>query len=127
MRRVRHSFAIFAVAVTAFVLGSGTGYAGDSADPSSYREYDIGDGRVTLDVQDAPFGQVVTDLIQPRTTVNIFVSTEAAEQRVTIRAVDLHWVQAHGAMVERIGVGKKKEAKVSPAPAPAAAASAGAH
>ena len=31
------------------------------------------------------------------------------------------------AMVERIGVGKKKEAKVVPAPAPAAAASAGAH
>jgi multidrug efflux pump len=31
------------------------------------------------------------------------------------------------AMVERIGLGKKKEAKVVPAPAPAAAASAGAH
>jgi HAE1 family hydrophobic/amphiphilic exporter-1 len=31
------------------------------------------------------------------------------------------------AMVERIGLGKKKEAKVGPTPTPAAAASAGAH
>ncbi len=42
-------------------------------------------------------------------------------------AVGVFLIPGLFAMVERIGFGKKKEAKVVPAPAPAAAASAGAH
>ncbi len=77
--------------------------AGEAADPDSYREFDIGDGTVTIDVQDALLGQVVADRIQPRTRVNIIVAPEAAEQKVTMRVIDLHWIQTLDAMVERIG------------------------
>ena len=42
-------------------------------------------------------------------------------------AVGVFLIPGLFAMVERIGFGKKKEAKAVPAPAPAAAASAGAH
>ncbi len=77
--------------------------ADEVVDPDSYRSYDIGDGTVTLDVEDAVFGQVVRERIQPRTRVNIIVAPEAAEQRVSLRVVDLHWVQALDAMVEKIG------------------------
>ncbi len=104
-RDVRRAGARLAgVLALAWILGAGAvAHAGDAADPDSYRAYDVGDGRVTLDVQDAVFGQVVAERIQPRTTVNIFVAPEAAEQRVTLRVVDLHWVQALDAMVEKIG------------------------
>ena len=70
--------------------------------PDSYREYDIGDGTVTLDVQDAPFGQVVADRIQPRTRVNIVVAPEAQEQQVTLQVLNLYWVQTLDALVAAI-------------------------
>ncbi|MHC5011216.1 MAG: type II secretion system protein GspD [Planctomycetota bacterium] len=102
---VRKTFGMAALTLAlAVVLGTGAGVqAGEGADPDSYRGYDVGDGKVTMDVQDAVFGTVVTDIIQPRTRVNIIVAPEAAEQRVTLRVIDLHWVQALDAMVERIG------------------------
>ena len=77
--------------------------AADPADPDSFRSLDVGRGVVTMDVQDRPFGQVVTEVIQPQTRVNIVVSPDAAEQTVSMRVVDLHWVQALDALTERIG------------------------
>jgi type II secretory pathway component GspD/PulD (secretin) len=94
---------VVAALLAGFLAAGSPSRAGDGADPDSYRGFDVGDGRVTLDVQDAAFGQVVSERIQPRTRVNILVSNEAAEQRVTIRVIDLHWVQALDAMVEKIG------------------------
>lgn len=92
------------VCALALVLSTGSSLlAGEHVDPDSYREYDIGDGTVTLDVQDAPLGQIVADRIQPRTRVNIVVAPEAAEQSVTLRVVDLYWIQALDTMVEKIG------------------------
>jgi type II secretory pathway component GspD/PulD (secretin) len=77
--------------------------AGDAADPETYRSYDVGGGLVTLDVQDAPFGQVVREQIQTRTRVNIDVSKAAADLPVTIKVVDLHWILALDAMCDKIG------------------------
>jgi type II secretory pathway component GspD/PulD (secretin) len=98
------------------VLAAGLGlsaraHAADGRfDPSSFREYDIGDGRVTFDVSDAPFGEVVTQRIQPRTRVNLIVAPEAADERVTLRIVDLHWIQALNALSERINGALIREA-----------------
>ena len=106
MTRQVHRVSMFSVAVlglTVLLMTGGPSFAGESADPDSYRSYDVGDGLVTIDVQDAVLGQVVAERIQPRTRVNIIVAPEAAEQRVSLRVVDLHWVQALSAMVERIG------------------------
>lgn len=91
--------ALVALALVAF-LGCGTALAGP--DPSSFREFDIGDGRVTFDVTEAPFGQVVAEKIQPKTRVNLVVSSLAAAEKVTLRVVDLYWVDALDTMTERI-------------------------
>jgi type II secretory pathway component GspD/PulD (secretin) len=89
-------------ALVALVLATvGTARA-DELDPDSFRALDIGDGRVTFDVQEAVFGQVVAERIQPRTRANIFVSPEAADLRVTLRVVDLHWTQALDALAEKV-------------------------
>lgn len=101
-RVVRRALALALVA-TLVALPLGRAQAGDDADPDSYRSLDVGSGVVTLDVQDAPFGQVVEELIQPRTRVNLIVAPEAAEQPVSLRVADLHWVQALDALTERIG------------------------
>lgn len=77
--------------------------AANDIDPAVYQQYDVGNGRVTLDVQDAAFGDVVRQLIQPRTRVNIFIAPEALNERVTIRAVDLHWSRVLSEMTRRIG------------------------
>src|SRR5262245_49325894 len=80
-----------------------TARADESAvDPSTYREFDVGDGRVTFDVTEAPFGQVVRERIQPKSRVNIYVAPEAENERVTLRVVDLYWVHALDMMAEKI-------------------------
>jgi len=90
------------LAVAAFSI-AGPAQAGDTRfDATSFREYDVGDGRVTFDVADAPFAAVVAERIQPRTRVNILVAPEAAEERVTLKMLDVHWVQALVALTERI-------------------------
>lgn len=88
------------VAFALVLLGRGAALAG--SDPSSFREFDIGDGRVTFDVTEAPFGQVVAEKIQPKTKVNLVVSPQAAAEKVTLRVVDLYWVDALDTMTERI-------------------------
>jgi type II secretory pathway component GspD/PulD (secretin) len=100
MTRTWIGAALAASLVLSFALPAA---AGDDSDPETYRQFNVGTGKVTLDVQDAPLGQVVEERLQPRTRVNIIVSPDAAEQRVTLRVVDLHWSQALDAMVERIG------------------------
>ena len=65
------------------------------------REFDIGDGLVTFDVTEQPFGQIVTERIQPKTRINLFVTPEAASERVTLRVVALHWTQALSLMAEK--------------------------
>lgn len=102
-RRWSSVLVAFGILSALCVAGSPVADAWEGADPDSYREYDIGDGSVTLDVQDAPFGQVVRERIQPRTRVNIIVAPEAEDQLVTLRVVDLHWVQTLDAMAEKIG------------------------
>ena len=77
--------------------------ADERADPESYRGYDVGGGLVTLDVNDAPFGEVVRERIQSRTRVNIDVSREAMDLPITLKVVDLHWVLALEAMANKIG------------------------
>ncbi len=85
-------------------LGSGPeAFAGGEADPESYRTLDVGDGKLSVDVADAPFGQVVRERIQPRTSVNIVVSPEAEAQTVSLRVVDLHWVLVLDLLTRRIG------------------------
>src|SRR5687767_9120986 len=56
------------------VLGAASTIAEAGTDVSSLREFDVGDGKVTFDVSDAPFGQLVREKIQPRTRVNVIVS-----------------------------------------------------
>jgi type II secretory pathway component GspD/PulD (secretin) len=92
-----------ALSLTLGLLPAATARAGEDADPETFRTLDVGSGVVTLDVQDAPFGQVVEELIAPRTRVNIIVAPEAADQPVSLRVADLHWVQALDALTERIG------------------------
>jgi type II secretory pathway component GspD/PulD (secretin) len=94
---------LVAVAVLAILAVSGTRAAAEGSDPETFRTLDVGDGRVTFDVVDAPFADVVKERIQPATRVNIVVSADAAAQRVTFRIVELHWVQALDALAEQIG------------------------
>lgn len=82
---------------------AGRASAGDATDAASYREFDVGDGRVTFDVTDVPLKQLVSERIQPKTRVNIFVSPEAEGEKVTLRVVDLYWVHVLDAMVAKIG------------------------
>ena len=89
--------------VASLLSGSSSAVAGEAADPETYRSYDVGGGLVTMDVQDAPFGQVVRDLIQPRTRVNIDVAKEAQDLPISIRVVDLHWILTLDAMADKIG------------------------
>ncbi len=77
--------------------------AGDATDAASYREFDVGDGRVTFDVTDVSLKQLVADRIQPKTRVNIFIAPEAEAEKVSLRVVDLHWVHVLDAMVAKIG------------------------
>ena len=79
MRRQTVIGAVLTAILLACVLGSGPAIAREGEDPESYRQYDIGGGLVTLDVQEAPLGQVVEQRLQPRTRVNIIVSPAAAE------------------------------------------------
>src|SRR5262245_31843000 len=104
MGRIRGRFGggMLALLACAFAL-AGTPAIAEDVDPDTFRALDVGDGLVTLDVQDALFGKVVEERIQPRTRVNIVISPEAAEQKVTLRVVDLHWVQALDALTEQIG------------------------
>jgi type II secretory pathway component GspD/PulD (secretin) len=74
----------------------------EGLEASTVREFDIGDGLVTFDVTEQPFGQIVTERIQPKTRINLFVTPEAASERVTLRVVALHWTQALGLMAEKI-------------------------
>jgi type II secretory pathway component GspD/PulD (secretin) len=62
----------------------------------------VGDGSVTFDVTEAPFGQVVAERIQPRTRVNILVDPKAAAEKITLKVMDIHWLLALDAMTERI-------------------------
>ena len=109
MSRVRIPYAVRWAATVVLAVASVTFFspglvqASDPADPDSFRSLDVGQGLVTLDVQDAPFGQVVAEVIQPQTRVNLIVSPQAAEQIVSLKVVDLHWVQALDALTERIG------------------------
>jgi type II secretory pathway component GspD/PulD (secretin) len=73
-----------------------------TVEPSSYREYDVGDGRVTFDVVDTSFGDIVKERIQPKTRVNIDVAPEAADAKLTLRVIDLHWVYALDTMASKI-------------------------
>jgi len=94
-------------------FGRSPACADERTDPASYREFDIGDGNVTFDVTDAPLGQVVSERIQPKTRVNIFVTPEAAAERVSLKVVDLHWIYALDAMAEKInGVLIRKSSKL---------------
>jgi type II secretory pathway component GspD/PulD (secretin) len=103
MSKVRNSFAGAALLAITLALGLGSpALAGEGVDPAVYRQWDVGDGRITLDVQDALFGEVVENLIRPRTRINIFVSEDAAAQRVTVRAVNLHWMRVLSEMTDRI-------------------------
>ncbi len=77
--------------------------AGDASDAASYREFDVGDGRVTFDVTEVALKTLIADRIQPKTRVNIFVSPEAENEKVTLRVVDLHWIHVLDAMVAKIG------------------------
>lgn len=92
-----------ACAALVLVLLPGSARAGDEGDPDSYRSFDVGDGKLSLDVQDALFGQVVRERIQPRTSVNLVVSPAAEEEKVTIRLVELHWVLVLDILTNRIG------------------------
>lgn len=104
LKSVRASFGVIAVALVAFAVVFGAGFAtADDVDPAVYRQYDIGDGKLTLDVQDAVFGDVVDQLIRTRTNVNIFVSEEAAAERITLRVADLHWSLVLTEMTDKIG------------------------
>jgi hypothetical protein len=78
--------AFFALALVAF---GGRAIAANEA--SSLREFDIGDGKVTFDVADATFEQVVTQKIQPKTRVNLIVAPQAKTEKVTLRVLDLYW------------------------------------
>jgi len=92
------------LALGLLVLGTGReALAGGESDPESYRTLDVGDGRLSVDVADAPFGQVVRERIQPRTSVNIVVSPEAEAHTVSLRVVDLHWVLVLDLLTRRIG------------------------
>ena len=92
------------LALGLLVLGTGREvFAGGEADPESYRTLDVGDGKLSVDVADAPYGQVVRERIQPRTSVNIVVSPEAEAQTVSLRVVDLHWVLVLDLLTRRIG------------------------
>jgi type IV pilus assembly protein PilQ len=104
MSGVRHQF-VRALALFGFltVLSGAPALARDGADPETYRNYDVGNGLVTLDVADATFGQVVKELIEPRTRINIVVSPKARDLKVTLKVTDLHWVQTLDALVEQIG------------------------
>ena len=102
VRRAPLLAAAFLFGLVAF-LGGGRAAAEERSDPATYREFDIGDGRVTFDVTDAPLKQVVAERIQPKTKVNLIVAPEAENERVTLRVVDLHWVWALDTMVEKIG------------------------
>ncbi len=96
------SGAVGTAVLLACVLGFSSAAVGE-VDPQSYAQYDIGGGLVTLDVQEAPLGQVVEQRLQPRTRVNIIVSPEAQDQLVTLKVVDMHWIQALDIMAERVG------------------------
>jgi type II secretory pathway component GspD/PulD (secretin) len=89
-------------ALLTVALPSGAAFAEERVDPSGYREWDVGDGNVTFDVTEAPFGQVVAERIQPRTRVNILVDPKAASEKITLKMVDIHWLLALDAMTERI-------------------------
>ncbi len=103
MRCARVSLLLFVFVAASLLLVGGPALAKDDADPDSYRAFDVGGGLVTLDVQDAPFGEVIRERIQPRTRVNIQVSPAAADLPVTLKVVDLHWVLALDAMTEKVG------------------------
>lgn len=91
------------LALLALGLGAAPARAGDEGDPDSYRAFDVGDGRLSLDVQDALFGQVIRERVQPRTSVNLVVSPEAEAEKVTIKLVDLHWVLVLDILTKRMG------------------------
>ena len=105
MHRPRTQSLIFLALVgVAVFVGTGSPAVADGrVDPESYRSLDVGGGLVTLDVQDAPFGQVVRERLQTRTRVNIDVSLDAMDLPITIKVVDLHWVLALEAMADKIG------------------------
>lgn len=77
--------------------------AGGDVDPEAYRIYDVGDGKLSLDVADAPFGQVVRERIQPRTQVNIVVAPEAEAQPVRLRVTNLDWLLVLDLLTRQIG------------------------
>jgi len=90
--------AVSALALVA--LGGRVHAAGNDA--SSLREFDVGDGKVTFDVADATFEQVVSQKIQPKTRVNLIVAPQARTEKVTLRVLDLYWADALQAMAEQI-------------------------
>lgn len=92
-----------ALMATLVALPTDSAQANDPADPDSFRAYDVGDGKLTLDVQEAPFGDIVAERIQRLTKVNVQVSPDAAAQKVSIQAIDLHWVYVLRDMVDKIG------------------------
>lgn len=99
--------------VVSFVAPGRVAQAGDATDAASYREFDVGDGRVTFDVTEVPLKQLVAERIQPKTRVNIFIAPEAEAEKVTLRVVDLHWIHALDAMVSRInGVIVRKDLRL---------------
>ncbi len=92
-----------ALALSGALSRSPLARADDRLEPAVFREWDVGDGRVTFDVSEAPFGQVVEQRIQPKTRVNLMVAPEALGERVTLKVMDLPWIHALQALCERIG------------------------
>ncbi len=97
-RRIPRWVAVSALALVA--LGGRVHAAGNDA--SSLREFDVGDGKVTFDVADATFEQVVSQKIQPKTRVNLIVAPQAKAEKVTLRVLELYWADALQAMAEQI-------------------------
>src|SRR5690349_19361374 len=103
IRWVRRFLGVALLAALAVAAAPGGARAGDVSDIDSFRGLDVGDGQLSLDVENAPFGQVVRERLQPRTTINLVVSPEAENQQVTARLVNLHWVLVLDILVNRIG------------------------
>ncbi|MFM8979245.1 MAG: type II secretion system protein GspD, partial [Planctomycetia bacterium] len=105
-RRAARPWALAAAALLGLcaLLGHApAAHAGGDVDPEAYRIYDVGDGKLSLDVADAPFGQVVRERIQPRTQVNIVVAPEAEAQLVRLRVTNLDWLLVLDLLTRSIG------------------------
>lgn len=102
-RRLLALLAALVAGLSLLALPAAPAQAGGDVDPEAYRIYDVGDGRLSLDVTQAPFGQVVRERIQPRTQVNLVVSPEAEAQPVSLRVSNLEWLLVLDLLTRQIG------------------------